>query len=53
MYNEGQGLVTIKNVFCDQNFYSPEIARPVYDPVAGDFLAAVPGTKPVSSQFPG
>jgi hypothetical protein len=39
MYNEGQGLVTLKNIFCDQNFYAPEIARPVYDPTSG-FLPA-------------
>jgi hypothetical protein len=52
MYNEGQGLVTLKNIFCDQNFYSPEIARPYYNVTDGDFLAAVPGSSPISTQFP-
>jgi hypothetical protein len=48
MYNEGQGSITLKNIFCDQNYYSPEVARPVYDPTgSANFLPAVPGTKPV------
>ena len=48
MYNEGQGSITLKNIFCDQNYYSPEVARPVYDPTgAANFLPVVPGTKPI------
>lgn len=47
MYNEGQGVISLKNVLCDQNWYSPETARPVYDPTADGFAAidptAVPG----------
>jgi len=34
MYNEGQGVITLKNVLCDQNFYAPETARPWYDPTS-------------------
>jgi hypothetical protein len=35
MYNEGQGVIALKNVLCDQNWYAPETARPIYDPTGG------------------
>lgn len=53
MYNEGQGVITLKNVLCDQNWYAPETARPVYDPTGMGFAAIDATTVPASSTFPG
>jgi hypothetical protein len=53
MYNEGQGVISLKNVLVEQNFYAPEIARPMYSPLDTNFLAPVATARPTSDSFPG